>query len=457
MSSDSPSDSKLEIAHVLAMDVVGYSTLLINKQSRVLADLNRIVREAARVREADAQGKLLRLPTGDGMALVFFNDPEAPIECASEISAAIKNRREIRLRMGIHSGPVNQVVDVNDRSNIAGAGIDIAQRVMDCGDAGHILLSKRVAEDLAPLPRWNPHLHELGECEVKHGRKVSLVNFYTAEVGNPARPNKCASAAAGRSTSARSSALWKKPALFAGAALFVIALGLAALVFSRPKLLPWSTNAGVATTQSIAVLPFENANSDPNTEYLSDGISEALINSLAELPQLRVIARATAFRYKGKDVDPRRVGRELQVAAVLTGKVRQMQDALNVQVDLVNATTGAPLWGAAYDRKISDVVAVKQTIAREVTEKLKLKLSGDDQRRLVKRDTTNAEAYQFYLRGRYLWNKRTPDGLKSAIEQFEQSIQRDPNFALGYAGLADSYIGLTFYDFAAPHETKGKR
>ena len=202
MSSDNPSDSKLEIAHVLAMDVVGYSTLLINKQSRVLADLNRIVREAARFREADAQGKLLRLPTGDGMALVFFNDPEAPIECAMEIAAAMKSNPEIRLRMGIHSGPVNQVVDVNDRSNIAGAGIDIAQRVMDCGDAGHILLSKRVAEDLAPLPRWNPHLHELGECEVKHGRKVSLVNFYTAEVGNPARPIKCASGAAGRSTSA---------------------------------------------------------------------------------------------------------------------------------------------------------------------------------------------------------------------------------------------------------------
>src|SRR5437762_5795640 len=190
MSSDSPSDSKLEIAHVLAMDVVGYSTLLINKQSRVLADLNRIVREAARFREADAQGKLLRLPTGDGMALVFFNHPEAPIECAMEIAAAMKSSPEIRLRMGIHSGPVNQIVDINERSNIAGAGIDLAQRVMDCGDAGHILLSKRVADDLAPLPRWNPHLHELGECEVKHGRKISLVNFYTDEVGNPSMPGK---------------------------------------------------------------------------------------------------------------------------------------------------------------------------------------------------------------------------------------------------------------------------
>ena len=208
--------------------------------------------------------------------------------------------------------------------------------------------------------------------------------------------------------------------------------------------------------KSIAVLPFENASNDPNTEYLSEGISEALINSLSELQQLRVIARPTAFRYKAKDVDPRQVGRELGVAAVLTGKVRQMQDALNVQVDLVDAVTGAQIWGAGYDRKIADLVAVKQAIAQEVTAKLKLKLSGEEQRRLVKRDSTNAEAYQFYLRGRYFWNKRTSDGIKQAIEHFQQSIERDPNFALGYVGLADSYTGLTFYNFAAPHETMPK-
>ena len=208
--------------------------------------------------------------------------------------------------------------------------------------------------------------------------------------------------------------------------------------------------------KSIAVLPFENASNEPNTEYLSEGISEALINSLSELQQLRVIARPTAFRYKGKDVDPRQVGRELGVTAVLTGKVRQMQDALNVQVDLVDAVTGAEIWGAGYDRKITDLVAVKQAIAQEVTAKLKLKLSSQEQRRLVNRDSTNAEAYQFYLRGRYFWNKRTSDGIKQAIEHFRQSVERDPNFALGYVGLADCYIGLTFYNFAAPHETMPK-
>ena len=217
-----------------------------------------------------------------------------------------------------------------------------------------------------------------------------------------------------------------------------------------------AANFAPAPEKSIAVLPFENASNEPNTKYLSEGISEALINSLSELQQLRVIARPTAFRYKQKDVDPRQVGRELGVAAVLTGKVRQMQDALNVQVDLVNAVTGAEIWGAGYDRKITDLVAVKQAIAQEVTAKLKLKLSSEEQRRLVKRDSTNAEAYQFYLRGRYFWNKRTSDGIKQAIEHFQQSIERDPNFALGYVGLADSYTGLTFYNFAAPQEAMPK-
>jgi adenylate cyclase len=234
----------------------------------------------------------------------------------------------------------------------------------------------------------------------------------------------------------------------------VISIGLFFLGrFTAP---PKQSASNGVSAKSIAVLPFENASNEPNTEYLSEGISEALINSLSELQQLRVIGRPTAFRYKPKDVDPRQVGRELGVAAVLTGKVRQMQDALNVQVDLVDAVTGAQIWGAGYDRKIADLVAVKQAIAQEVTAKLKLKLSNEEQRRLVKRDSTNPEAYQFYLRGRYFWNKRTSDGIKQAIEHFQQSIERDPNFALGYVGLADSYMALTFYNFAAPHETMPK-
>jgi len=196
---------------------------------------------------------------------------------------------------------------------------------------------------------------------------------------------------------------------------------------------------------SIAVLPLHNPTGDPNAEYLSDGISEALINSLSELQQLRVVARGIAFRYKGKEVDPQAVGRDLNVRAVLMGRVHQVGDALNIQVDLVDATTGAQLWGQEYESKVSDVLAVKQTIAREVTEKLRLRLSGEEKQRLVRRDTTNSEAYQFYLRGRHYWNRRTAGGLKKAMEQFQQAVDKDPTYALAYTGLADCYAIQTAY------------
>ena len=207
---------------------------------------------------------------------------------------------------------------------------------------------------------------------------------------------------------------------------------------------------------SIAVLPFANASADPNTDYLSDGISETLINSLTQLQRLRVVARSTAFRYKGKEVDPQVVGRDLNVRAVLMGRVRQTGDSLNIQVDLVDATTGAQLWGQEYDRKISDVVAVKQDIAREVTEKLRLRLSGAEQQQLARRDTANPEAYQLYLKGRYYWNKRTAEGMKKAIEQFQQATDKDPNYALAYVGLADCYSLLGIYPGTPASETLPK-
>jgi serine/threonine-protein kinase len=229
--------------------------------------------------------------------------------------------------------------------------------------------------------------------------------------------------------------------------LIVAAVGLTYLIyFAVPA----------RTIDSIAVLPFVNTSGDPNTEYLSDGISEALINSLTELPQLRVVARSTAFRYKGREVDPQAVGSELNVRAVLMGRVRQVGDVLDVQVDLIDATTGAQLWGKEYERKVSDTLAIKQAITREVTEKLRLRLSGEEQQKLARRDTTNAEAYQFYLRGRYFWNKRTADGIKKALEQFQQAIDRDPKYALGYVGVADCYVLLEEYAGTPSSETLPK-
>src|SRR6516225_471023 len=190
MTSDSESDLRLEIGHVLLIDIVGYSKLLITEQRERLEGLNKIVRNTAQFHASDAQGMLVRIPTGDGMALIFRDNVEAPVRCAVEITQAVKSHPEINLRMGIHSGLVSEVTDVNERTNIAGAGIDIAQRVMDCGDAGHILLSKHVADDLAPHPRWNRYLHDLGDCEVKHGVRVSVVNLYDDQFGNATTPHK---------------------------------------------------------------------------------------------------------------------------------------------------------------------------------------------------------------------------------------------------------------------------
>ena len=181
---------KPEIAHILSIDVVGYSKLLINEQVDLLKQLNQVVRETASARAAEASGKLIRLPTGDGMVLLFFESPEEPLRCAVEISKALRNHPEIRVRMGAHSGPVNKVEDVNGQHNVAGAGINTAQRVLDCGDAGHILLSKRLADDLAEYGHWRPHLTDMGECTVKHGVRLRLVNFVDGSVGNSARPEK---------------------------------------------------------------------------------------------------------------------------------------------------------------------------------------------------------------------------------------------------------------------------
>src|SRR5438876_8420215 len=190
MAAETKKEIGLEIGHVLFIDIVGYSKGLINEQSESLQRLKEIARGTEQFRIAEAEGKLLRLPTGDGGALVFRNSPEAPVLCAMEIAKALKSHPELHVRMGIHSGPVNEITDLNEQANIAGAGINIAQRVMDCGDAGHILLSKHVAEDLEQYPRWRPYLHDLGECEVKHGVRVGVVNLSADEVGNPQLPKK---------------------------------------------------------------------------------------------------------------------------------------------------------------------------------------------------------------------------------------------------------------------------
>ena len=450
MTPETESHPKLEIAHVLTMDVVGYSTLLINEQSRVLADLTRIVRDSGRFREAEAGGKLLRLPTGDGMVLVFFNDPEAPIECAMEISAALKNHPKIQLRMGIHSGPVNQVLDVNDRSNLAGAGIDIAQRVTDCGDAGHILLSKRFAEDLAPYSRWNPHLHDLGECEVKHGRKVSLVNFYTENVGNPAPPEKCRTTrqtSDARTTREKDASVsTRKRTMIAAAVFLSLALLFGIWFFLRQLSVPRTSSpppAVGARAKSIAVLPFENLSHDPDNAYFADGIQEEILTRLSKIADLKVISRTSTQRYKSAPDNLLEIAKQLGVANILEGSVQKSADQVRVNVQLINAQNDSHLWAEKYDRKLTDIFGVESEIATKIADSLQATLTGAEQHAIAARPTENSEAHQAYLKGQYYWYKIPAPGFEKSRDYFQQAIDLDPNYAPGYAGLS------LFYGFTA--------
>src|SRR5213595_911955 len=285
---ESASDVKFEIGHVLFIDIVGYSKLLINEQSEHMQTLREIVRGTEQFRLAEAAGKLLRLPTGDGGVLVFRTSPEAPVLCALEISKELKKHPELRVRMGIHSGPVNEITDLNEQANIAGAGINIAQRVMDFGDAGHILLSKHVADDLEQYPQWRSQLHDLGECEVKHGVRVSVVNLYTDELGNPEVPEKfrqtketqiAPATPASDAKPARRTRTWI-------AALVIVAASAAAgtYIFSH------RSSSKAILEKSIAVLPFENLSRDPDNAYFADGIQDEILTRLSKIADLKVIS-----------------------------------------------------------------------------------------------------------------------------------------------------------------------
>ena len=435
MSCQAERHPKVEIAHVLTTDVVEYSTLLITEQTQVMGELTSVVKNTQRFQRGESEGKLVRIPTGDGMALVFFDDPQAPIECGMEIAAALKSHPEIGLRIGIHSGPVNAVVDVSDRANVAGAGIDMAQRVMDCGDAGHILLSKRVADDLAPFPRWNPHLHDLGECEVKHGRKISLVNFYTDAIGNPNLPRKCR---AQRPPAARAAP--SRSMILIGSLVLLIALLIGFVKFSRPT--PNRPAVATANAKSIAVLPFENLSHDPDNAYFADGIQEEILTRLSKIADLKVISRTSTQRYKGTPTNLLEIAKQLGVAHILEGTVQKAADQVRVNVQLINAQTDSHLWAEKFDRNLADIFAVESEIATKIADTLQAKLTGSEKQAIAARPTENSEAHQLYLKGRYFLSRRTEEGLKKSVEFFNQAIDKDSGYALAYSGLADSNMYL---------------
>ena len=431
MPAESKAAVRLAIGHVLFIDIVGYSKLMIGEQSDLLGVLNDAVREAGEFRSAEADSRLLRLPTGDGMALVFRDSPEQPVRCALEISQALKNYPKLQVRMGIHSGPVNEVADVNERANIAGAGINIAQRVMDCADAGHILLSKHVAEDLQHYLEWRPYLHDVGQCEVKHEEIISIVNFYTKDLGNPNPPRLKRAATEVRRRR-------RNAFVLAGsgmAALLVVGLFLLPRAFARK------------IDKSIAVLPFESLSDDKENAYFADGIQDDVLTNLSKISDLKVISRTSVMPYRGKGSNVREIGKALGVATLLEGSVRRVGNRVRVAVQLINTENDEHLWAEDYDRELTDVFAIQTDLAQKIAGELQAKLSPSEKAQFEHKPTENGEAYLAFVQGHDLsCTFEDFEKLKQGEQLFERALDLDPNFALAVARYSqlESWIVHTF-------------
>ena len=417
---------QLEIAHVLFIDIVGYSKLSVKDQHAAVEQLNQIVRASEQFQRADSAGRLLKVATGDGMALVFYTSPEAPAQCAVEISRALKEHPRLQLRMGIHSGPVSGVVDVNERANVAGAGINMAQRVMDCGDAGHILLSKHVAEDLEEYERWRPLLHDLGTCEVKHGLRVGIASLYDNEIGNSQLPKKLQAVKRHR-THVR----WAEVAI----ALLLLGAIVVAFVFllRRP-----TRSAMTIVEKSIAVLPFENLSRDPDNAYFADGIQDEILTRLAKIADLKVISRTSTQHYKSAPENLPEIARQLGVAHILEGSVQKSGDAVRVNVQLIKAANDSHLWADTYDRRLTDIFSVESEVAKAIAEQLRAHLTGREEQEIAAKPTNNPEAYDAYLRGLAysLKTVNTPANALGAQKYLREAARLDPKFALAWALLS---------------------
>src|SRR4026209_1916961 len=429
---------QLEIAHVLFIDIVGYSKLSINEHHAAVEDLNQIVRATEQFQKAEAGSRLLKIPTGDGMALVFYTSPEAPAQCAVEISRALKEHPHLQLRMGIHSGPVSGVVDVNERANLTGAGINLAQRVMDCGDAGHILLSRHVAEDLEEYEQWRPLLHDLGTSEVKHGVRISVTHLYSDEVGNPQRPKKFLAL-----KKHRSHVRWAEVAI----ALLVLAAVIAAFLFVLRG--PMRSALTVAE-KSVAVLPFENLSSDKENAFFADGGQDEILTNLARITDLKVISRTSVMQYKtGLQRNLREIGQQLGVAHLLEGSVQRSANRVRVNAQLIDARTDAHLWAQTYDRDLADVFAIQSEIAKAIADQLQARLSTNAKAAIEKAPTTDLAAFDLYTRAKTLllstsFGPTLEQNLRQAVELLNQAVQRDPAFFQAYCQLAFTQVSIYF-------------
>jgi len=470
-SAETKPDLPLEIAHLLLIDVVGYSTLLVNEQIELLQELNQIVHGTQSFRAAEAIGKLIRVPTGDGMALLFFRSPEEPVRCALEISRALQDHPRIQLRMGIHSGPVAPVRDVNEQTNMTGSGINVAQRVLDCGDGGHILLSGHVAEDLADYRHWQPYLHDLGECEVKHGLRLRLFNLYKDGLGNPQVPEKLTPRWKHKPALVRrvSPPRWPKPLLVVALVVSAVALIASSLVFfnrasSPPTTSPLSEETASKATvlvpeKSIAVLPFENRSEEKANAYFADGVQDEILARLSKVADLKVISRTSTQHYKSAPENLPEIAKQLGVAHILEGSVQKRGDAVRVNVRLVKAANESHLWADTFDRKLTDIFSVESEVAKAIADQLRAKLSGQEEQVIAAKPTDNVEAYDAYLRGLAYTLKtgtNTPAYYLAAQKYLREAVRLDPKFALAWALLslvdARGYISVNLQPTVALRE-----
>jgi TolB-like protein/class 3 adenylate cyclase/Tfp pilus assembly protein PilF len=455
-------DLPLEIAHLLLIDVVAYSKLLVNEQIEVLRELNRIVRSTECFRAAEASGKLIRVPTGDGMALLFFRNPEEPVRCALEISRTLHDHPHIQVRMGVHSGPVNRVEDVNDKTNIAGSGMNVAQRVLDCGDAGHILLSKHVAEDLAAYRHWQPYLHDLGECEVKHGLHLHLFNLWKDGLGNPQVPGKLKrrrwkhDSAPVRPVSQPRLPKFLLAVALAGSAF---ALALTSLIFFHraPSRAIISTASPAETRRmpvsipekSVAVLPFENQSEEKQNAYFADGVQGEILTNLAKVADLKVISRTSVMQYRsGAERNVREIGQQLGVARVVEGSVQRSGNRVRVNAQLVDARADRQLWAQTYDRDLADVFAIQSEIAKAIADQLQAKLSPSEKSAIERPPTSDIPAFELYAQAKNVLAVRNARGnLLEAVDLLNQAVAHDPSFFQAYCQLAHTHDRLYFLGY----------
>src|SRR5438034_2187437 len=377
------------------------------------------------------------------MALVFYKSPEEPAQCAVKISRALKDNARLQVRMGIHSGPVSGVVDVNERTNVAGGGINTAQRVMDCGDSGHILLSRHVAEDLAEYERWRPFLHDIGTFELKHSVPVSVSNLYSDEVGNARLPTKLQAV-----RKRRAHVRWAE----IGAALIVLGAIIAGvLFFTRGP----TTSALRVLDKSIAVLPFENRSEEKANAYFTDGVQDEILTDLAKIADLKVISRTSVLQYKsGVARNLREIAQQLGVANVVEGSVQRLGNRVRVNAQLVDARNDAHLWAQTYDRDLADVFAIQSEIAKAIADQLQAKLSPNEKKAIEQPPTTDLAAFDLYSRAKDLIPSITYSAIQSeylrrAIDLLNQALARDPSFFAAQVQLV--YAHDTFYGISTDH------